>query len=666
MPTTYNPKYNTYIGARYVPLIDGEWDNTKQYEPLTDVLYQGSSYTSKTNVPKVEDINNDAYWVLSGQYNAQIGAIQEQVIQNTSDISTIKSDIEVINTDISDINDKLGTLQTSPYISVKNYGAVGDGVTDDTTAINAAVNAANNGDIVYFPTATYKVSSIVISKNITIDLCGSTILSDDIAFKASGTLKSTTTITSAYGQYSVPTFNVGSGNASVGDIAVFTSSTLYDTSRSYYLAGGASIVTGISGSQLSTSQPFPFGLESGATVKIYTPITVSIINGNIQSNKNLGEIQNGVIVSYGTNCNLSNLYVTGYNANIQYTYCVDSIISQCKTGSAKTSASQEWDGYGIMIATCTNVSVDHCTGKTGQHALSTGGWEVNFNISISNCSFSSEYSTYGYDNHANIYNSVITNCNLNGALIYGKVIIDNCIISGSAELSPSNDPERCEYILNNVSMKNSLYCYGRVTPSTDPNYKYFKGITLNGGQYNAILVNASFAGNSGEIGYIYLNSCTVVGISVYDKCNNLTATNINRNIDSAFISLAEEGSVGVLTLDNSTLGARYNLISGNNYGDVTFSNVTFTEGFSGARLLFTCQNLYITNSRMLYFNPFSPTVTGNFSAINSSFTATPLNVGASIYLSNVTQGSSLLNAITINSTKYKLSVSGSNLTVTPI
>ena len=170
MPTTYQPKYNTYIGARYVPLIDGVWDNTKQYEPLTIVTYQGNSYTSKTYVPVGVDINNETYWVLSGNYNAQVAALQEQVTQNTEDIATI--------------NDKLDTLQTSPYISVKSYGAIGDGVTDDTNAILAAINAANNGDIIYFPNATYKISTVSISKNVTIDLCGSTIISDGVAFSA--------------------------------------------------------------------------------------------------------------------------------------------------------------------------------------------------------------------------------------------------------------------------------------------------------------------------------------------------------------------------------------------------------------------------------------------------------------------------------------------------
>ena len=73
---------NTYVGMRYVPLFDGDWNNAKDYEPLTVVSLAGNSYTSKTFVPAgVSPVGNPDYWAETGNYNAQIEAYRQEVLQ---------------------------------------------------------------------------------------------------------------------------------------------------------------------------------------------------------------------------------------------------------------------------------------------------------------------------------------------------------------------------------------------------------------------------------------------------------------------------------------------------------------------------------------------------------------------------------------------------------
>lgn len=80
-PDAPAPGVRQYVGARYVPVFADplEWSDQREYEPLTVVVHEGNSYTSRQSVPVGIDIGNTAYWAESGNYNAQIEAYRQEV-----------------------------------------------------------------------------------------------------------------------------------------------------------------------------------------------------------------------------------------------------------------------------------------------------------------------------------------------------------------------------------------------------------------------------------------------------------------------------------------------------------------------------------------------------------------------------------------------------------
>lgn len=71
-----------YVGARYVPLFAEplDWDSKREYEPLTIVLYQGASYTSRQYVPVGIEITNANFWAITGNYNAQVEMYRKETL----------------------------------------------------------------------------------------------------------------------------------------------------------------------------------------------------------------------------------------------------------------------------------------------------------------------------------------------------------------------------------------------------------------------------------------------------------------------------------------------------------------------------------------------------------------------------------------------------------
>lgn len=135
-----------YIGARYVPIFGrkGEdsiqWDNSKPYEPLTIVLYQGNSYTSRQYVPIGVDITNVEFWAETGNYNAQIEAYRAEVLTFNDRIASLEvnaSLADLIFSSAEAMRD-YDEIANGQLVTTKGYYELGDGgsgfyyITDDT------------------------------------------------------------------------------------------------------------------------------------------------------------------------------------------------------------------------------------------------------------------------------------------------------------------------------------------------------------------------------------------------------------------------------------------------------------------------------------------------------------------------------------------------------
>lgn len=149
--------YNTYIGARYVPIIMGNWNAETAYEPLSIVMYEGNSYTSRTFVPAGTVVTNETYWALTGNYNAQVeqyrqevAALQDDVNENTSSITNINNTLSSYDTRITSNANDINTLEGNLGTTNSNVTALDGRVTNNTNNINTLERYTLQGKEVHF------------------------------------------------------------------------------------------------------------------------------------------------------------------------------------------------------------------------------------------------------------------------------------------------------------------------------------------------------------------------------------------------------------------------------------------------------------------------------------------------------------------------------------
>ena len=170
-PSPSNGQVLKYNGTNWVPSTDAT---------ATPELPTGG--TTGQVLAKKTNTTGDVEWVSSASGGGSWGSITGSLSGQTdlwtalqakasttyvdSEDAALQGEIDAAETRITALEAAGGGADITKWYSVKGYGAVGNGSTDDTAAIQAAVDAVpSTGGILYFPPGRYRVTAPITMKS---------------------------------------------------------------------------------------------------------------------------------------------------------------------------------------------------------------------------------------------------------------------------------------------------------------------------------------------------------------------------------------------------------------------------------------------------------------------------------------------------------------------
>lgn len=148
-PPPFKGGTSMYIGARYVPIFADpvEWDDEREYEPLTIVVHNGDCYTSKCYVPKGAQLppypeGQTKYWVKTSDYNYQFADLKKTVTDLSRLVEQFQKDNERFTELINGWNEKVIQWEKDMAAWGKRLDAVESNVADLTASLNAEIDRA--------------------------------------------------------------------------------------------------------------------------------------------------------------------------------------------------------------------------------------------------------------------------------------------------------------------------------------------------------------------------------------------------------------------------------------------------------------------------------------------------------------------------------------------
>jgi len=139
---------------------------------LTEMIYNPGTNTLAVYVDGVNQVVNNAYIESSATEVTFVSGLHEGAVVKFVNVAIVSTDA----TSVTYEPGFAGSVQTTvaaklqQTVSVKDFGAAGDGVTDDTAAIQAAIDSCfTTGQSVYVNAGTYAVTGIKVYPNTILD-----------------------------------------------------------------------------------------------------------------------------------------------------------------------------------------------------------------------------------------------------------------------------------------------------------------------------------------------------------------------------------------------------------------------------------------------------------------------------------------------------------------
>lgn len=328
-------------------------------------------------------------------------------------------------------------------VSVKDFGAVGDGVTDDTSAIQAAINYAGSiRATLLVNSGTYKISLPLTSLSSININCEHKVVFDGTTippYAVGNTYRSLLSVTGSISDPSLLTTDAIRGTYiisvastvgySVGDLILVSSNQYYSGGGFVMTSSGSTVIANycgvtcrvakvISGTQLSIDTPCPesYLITDGAYVKKITPVTFSMTGGKlILAGVNSGQI--GISLTYVENSIVENVAViAAENIGVSVSYSDNVTVSNCNiqrcTSPYLANPLLTQTGYGVLFGSGTvNSTAFNNYFELCRHSVSGGGAHPARSIILDgNQSFNCGLGAADIDNHEPCEYWTITNC----------------------------------------------------------------------------------------------------------------------------------------------------------------------------------------------------------------------------------------------------------------